>query len=101
MTISKRFYNTIQVLSIMKSKLSKQEIQNKIKEIFSNNPSPKQIKKAKTLASSKNIKLTNYKKKFCKKCLTFFHSKNHETRIKKPLKIIKCKSCDYISRYKL
>ena len=85
----------------MKSKLSKQEIQNKIKEIFSNNPSPKQIKKAKTLASSKNIKLTNYKKKFCKKCLTFFHSKNHETRIKKPLKIIKCKSCDYISRYRL
>lgn len=85
----------------MKSKLSKQEIQNKIKEIFSNSPSPKQIKKAKTLASSKNLKLTNYKKKFCKKCLIYFNFKNHQVRIKKHLKIIKCKSCDYISRYKL
>ncbi len=84
----------------MKTKLSKQEIQEKIKEIFSNNPSPKEIKKAKTLASSKNIKLTQYKKKFCKKCLTYFNSTNHETRIKKPLKIIKCKSCGNISRYK-
>ncbi len=101
MTISKRFYNTTSILLTMKSKLSKQEIQNKIKEIFSNNPSPKQIKKAKTLASSKNIKLTNYKKRFCKKCLTLFNSSNHETRIKKPLKIIKCKSCGSISRYKL
>ena len=85
----------------MKTKLSKEEIQNSIKDIFSNNPSPKEIKKVKTLASSKNIKLTHYKKKFCKKCLTYFNSDNHKIRIKKPLKIIKCKSCGNISRYKL
>lgn len=85
----------------MKTKLSKEEIQKQIKTIFSNNPSPKEIKKAKTLASSKNIKLTSYKKKFCKSCLTFFNSTNHQTRIKKPLKIIKCKSCGNISRYKM
>jgi len=85
----------------MKSKISRDETLNKIKEIFSNNPSSKDIKKAKTLASSKNIKLTNYKKKFCKKCLTYFNSTNHEIRIKKPLKIIRCKYCRNISRYRL
>lgn len=85
----------------MKTKLSKQEIQEKIKEIFSNNPSPKDIKKAKTLASSKNIKLTSYKKKFCKKCLTYFNSTNHQVRIKNPNKIITCLNCDNISRYKM
>lgn len=85
----------------MRTKLSREETQNKIKEIFSNNPSPKDIRKAKTLASSKNIKLTQYRKKFCKKCLIYFNSDNHEIRIKKPLKIIRCKSCGNISRYKL
>ena len=84
-----------------KEKLSKLETEHKIKEIFSNNPSPKQIKKAKTLAMSKNIKLGKLRKKFCKKCYTFFNSKNSEIRIKKPLKIIKCKECGYVGRYKI
>jgi len=85
----------------MKSRLSKEETLNRIKEVFSNNPTPKEIKKVKTLASSRNIKLANYKKKFCKKCLALFNSENHEVRIKKPLKIIRCKSCGNISRYKI
>jgi RNase P subunit RPR2 len=85
----------------MKSKLSRKETQSKILAIFSNSPPPKDIKKAKNLALSKNIKLTNYKKKFCKRCLTYFNSTNHQVRIKKPHKIIKCKSCGNISRYKL
>ncbi len=82
-----------------KEKFSKQEIQDKIKEIFKNNPSPKEIKKAKRLAMSKNIKLKELRKKFCKKCYSFFNSKNSEIRIKKSLKIIKCKTCGYVSRY--
>ena len=85
----------------MKSKLSREETKKQISSIFSKNPSPKDIKKAKTLASSKNTKLTNYKKKFCKECLTYFNSTNSQIRIKKPLKIIKCRSCGNISRYKL
>lgn len=84
-----------------KEKLSKSEIEQKIKEIFESNPSPKEIKKAKTLAMSKNIKLGNIRKSFCKKCYSLFNSKNSEIRIKKPLKIIKCKECGYVSRYKL
>ena len=81
-----------------KEKFSKQEIQIKIKEIFKNNPSPKEIKKAKRLAMSKNIKLKELRKKFCKKCYALF-PQNAEIRIKKSLKIIKCKTCGYVSRY--
>lgn len=84
-----------------KNKPSKELIIEKIKEIFSNKPSQKDIKKAKRLAMSKNIKLTNYKKKFCNKCLTYFQQSNYETRIKKPFLTIKCKACNHISRYKL
>lgn len=82
-------------------KLSKKEAQEKINEIFSGKPSSREIKKAKRIAMSKNIKLRNLRKKFCKKCYTFFDSKNSRIRIKKGMKIIKCKNCDYISRYKL
>ena len=83
-------------------KLSKQEVQQQIQKIFSlKTPTQEQIKKAKKLASSKNIKLGNLKRKFCKKCFTFFTTNNSKIRIKKPFKIIKCKHCNYISRYKL
>jgi len=85
----------------MKNKFSRQETEKKIKEIFSNNPNPKMIKKAKRLAMSKNIKLKDLRKKICKKCYSFFNSNNCQIRIKKGLKIIKCKTCGNISRYKL
>jgi len=82
-------------------KLSKKEAQEQIKHIFESKPTPKDIKKAKLIAMSKNIKLGPLKKKFCKKCYTLFNSTNSETRVKKPLKIIKCKECNNISKYKL
>jgi len=85
----------------MKIKLSKKQVEQEIKKIFANNPTQTQIKKTKTLAMSKSIKLGDLRKKFCKNCLTFFTPNNSEVRIKKPLKIIKCKTCKYISRYKL
>ena len=82
-------------------KLSKKEIQNQIKDVFLNNPSPREIKKTKQLAMSKNIKLGSLKKKFCKKCFTLFDSSNYSIKIKKPLKIIICKNCGYVSRFKM
>jgi len=84
----------------MKLTLSRQETKKKINEIFSNNPSPNEIKKAKKLAMSRNIKLGRLRKKFCKKCYSLFNSSNSKTRIKNGFKIIKCK-CGYVSRYKL
>ncbi len=83
-------------------KLSKQEILNEINKIFSKSlPTSKEIKKAKKLAMSKNIKLGEKRKLFCKKCFTYFTSENSEIRIKKQMKIIKCKMCGYVSRWKM
>ena len=81
--------------------LSKQEIQEKIKEVFSGSPSKQEIKKIKLLAQSKNIKLKEYRKKFCKKCLAYFNPNNSEIRIKKGYRVIRCKECGFVSRYKL
>jgi len=81
-------------------KTQKQELEEQINLTFKNNPSQKQIKKAKKLAMSKNIKLGKFKKKFCKKCFTFFTSNNSEVRIKKPYKAVRCNECGYVSRYK-
>lgn len=83
----------------MKTEMSKKEIENYIHEIFSGNPSPKEIKKAKKLAMSKNIKLGKFKRKFCKKCYSLFGSKNSEIRIKKGFKIIKCKKCGNVNKW--
>lgn len=84
----------------MKSNLSKQEIQDKIEEVFSKNASKEEIRKIKKLASSKNIKIRDYRKKFCKKCYSLFNGSNCKIRIKKGFKTIKC-SCGNVSRYKL
>ncbi len=85
----------------MKNKSSKQEIEREIKELFENNPSQKNIKKVKRLAMSKNIKLGGLRKKFCKKCYLLFNVNNSKIKIKKGMKIIKCKNCRHVSRYKL
>ena len=84
----------------MKSHLSKQEINEYIKNVFSKQSSKEEIKKAKKLAMARNIKLGDLRKKFCKKCYSMFNSKNSEIRIKKGFKTIKCK-CGYVGRYKI
>ncbi|MDP2925260.1 MAG: hypothetical protein Q8N99_02715 [Nanoarchaeota archaeon] len=84
-----------------KQNLSREEIQEKIKDVFSNFPNEKEIKNIKKLAMSKNIKLGDYKKKFCKKCCSFFNAVNSEIRIKKGFRVIQCKECGYRNRYKL
>ena len=87
---------------IMKDKLTKQEIEDKIKQVFeSNNLTEKDIKKIKKLAASKNIKLKELRKRFCRKCYSLFNSKNSEIRIKNKFKIIKCKKCGCVNRWKL
>ena len=85
-----------------KNKLSKSEIEQKIKDVFSKeNPPKEDIRKIKKLAMSKNIRLSDYKKKFCKKCLSYFNPNNSEIRIKKGFKTVKCKECDNVSRWRM
>ncbi len=84
-------------------KLSRQETEEQIKNIFKSEEisTPKQIKEIKKLAMSENIKLRGLRKKFCKKCLTFFTPNNSEIRIKNGFKMVRCKSCGYVGKYKL
>jgi RNase P subunit RPR2 len=82
-------------------KLNKLEIEKEIKQVFSKNQNQKDIKKIKKLAMSKNLKLGSLRKKFCKKCYCFFDSKNSQTRIKKGFKTIKCKKCNYVSKWRV
>lgn len=85
----------------MVKKLRKEYIISVINSIFSKNSSKKEIKKTKKLAMSKNIKLGILRKIFCKKCSTCFTQATSEIRIKKPFKIIKCKNCGYVNRWKM
>ena len=82
-------------------KTSKTENEKKILGFFSDikNKTPKEIKKIKKLAMSHNIKLKEFRKKFCKKCLSPY--KNPKIRIKNKIKSITCENCGYISRYKI
>lgn len=81
-------------------KISKQEIISEVEKIFTSNPSPEMLKKAKHLLMSKKIKIGGLRKKFCKKCNSLFDS-NTQIRIKRKHKVLKCSKCGYITRYKL
>jgi len=81
-------------------KISKIEAEKEIKEFFEDieNKSPRDIKKIKKLAMSQNIKLGDFRKKFCKKCYSPLKGK---TRIKNKIKSVTCKNCGYINRWKI
>jgi len=83
-------------------KLPKLEAKKQISEFFFNikDKSPKEIKKIKGLAMGNNIPLREQRKKFCKKCLTPY-SGEEKIRIKKGKKVIVCKKCGYVSRWRI
>jgi len=81
--------------------LSKKEAEDYIKKSFNQDLSKEKLKKLKLLAMSRNIKIGGMKKRFCKNCFSVFTIKNSEIRIKLPYKMIKCKDCGHIARYKL
>jgi predicted Zn finger-like uncharacterized protein len=85
----------------VKSKKSRQEIEEEIKHLLLNNPLPNKIKKLKKLAMSKNVKLGKFKRLFCKKCYSLFNSKNSEIRIRDNFKMVKCKNCNKIHRWRI
>ena len=83
------------------NKYDKREIINYINLEISKSPSKEKLKKLKTLAMSRNIKIGALRKRFCKKCYTLFNSENSEIRINQRFKKTKCKTCGYIMRYKI
>ena len=84
----------------MKEKISKKDANRKIEEFFEKEIfDANEIIKIKKLAMKFNIKLGNYRKRFCKKC--FSDLKSDGVKIKKGVKTVKCKSCGFISRWKI
>ncbi|GAI12484.1 unnamed protein product, partial [marine sediment metagenome] len=55
----------------MKNKISKSDAKKQIQEFFSNikDKTPREVRKIKRFAMSKNIPLKDLRKTFCKKCL--------------------------------
>jgi RNase P subunit RPR2 len=82
-------------------KLSKKESEEEVKNFFKNikNKNPKEVKKIVKIAMSHNIKLGQFKKTFCKKCLTPY--RNPKIRIKGSIKSVRCENCEHISRWKI
>ena len=81
-------------------KFSKTEAEKEIKEFFSDtgNRTPKEIRKMKKLAMSHNIQLRELRKKFCKKC---YSPELKFKSIKNKIKIIECKKCGNLMRWKI
>lgn len=83
-------------------KISRLQTEKEIVSFFGENvkeKNAKQIKKIKTLAMSNNIPLKEFRKQFCKKCLTPY--KSPKILIKNKIKSVTCENCGYISRWKL
>ena len=82
-------------------KSSKTEIKKQIEDFFLNiqKKTPKEIRKIKRLAMSKNIPLKEKRKLFCKKCYAPY--KNPKIRVKNKIKSVVCSNCGYISRWKV
>ncbi|MEK6825639.1 MAG: hypothetical protein AABY00_02525 [Nanoarchaeota archaeon] len=80
----------------MRKNSSKIEAQKKIDVFFKKNSwTPGDLKKIKRLAMKYRIKLKDYKRLFCKKCLLPLRGK---IRITKKYKNIACANCDSINR---
>ena len=82
-------------------KLSKTEARQEVEEFFKNirDKTPKEIKKIKKFAMNYNLPLKGKRKLFCKKC---FHPLGEsKVRIKKGMKIIECRTCGHVGRWKI
>lgn len=84
----------------MKTKISKLEAKEKIENFFEQDKiEAKYVKKIKRLAMKFHIRLGNYKRRFCKKCLSDLRDGN--IRINKSWKNVKCKKCNYVNKWKI
>lgn len=85
----------------MKKKLSRKEAQEKIDGFFrqSEELDPKDVRKIKRLAMAYNIKLGDYRKRFCKKCLSDL--RKGKIRVTKNFRSVECAVCGARNRFKI
>jgi RNase P subunit RPR2 len=83
----------------MKTNITKTEAKDKISKFFQINEfTPEQLKKIKSLAMKFNIKLGDYRKSFCRKCLNPLAGK---LSISKTHKTIICRHCGYKNKIRI
>ena len=83
----------------MKIKINKTEVKKKIEEFFKRKDfAPEQLKKVKRIAMKFNIKLGDYRKSFCKKCLNPLSGK---ISITKTHKTIVCNHCSFRNKVRI
>lgn len=83
----------------MKLKINKTEVKKKIDEFFKQKDfTPEQLKKVKRIAMKFNIKLGEYRKSFCKKCL---YPLTGKISLSKTHKTLACKHCGFRNKFRL
>ena len=83
----------------MKNDISRTEAKKLIEMFFSrNNFTSEEVRKIKKLGMKFNIKLSEYRKKFCKKCLAKLNGK---IRIGRIYKNVECEKCGYKNKFKM
>ena len=87
----------------MKTKLSKKETEERIKEFFSHisHKTPEEVKKIKALAMKQNIKLGDKRKLFCKKCLMPYSRSHSSINLRNGFLEVICGICKNKSRWKI
>lgn len=85
--------------ALMKTNITKTEAKEKISKFFqSNDFTPEQLKKIKRISMKFNIKLGDYRKLFCRKCLNSLAGK---LSISKTHKTIICGHCGYKNKIRI
>lgn len=80
-------------------KMSKKDVEKRIRDFFEKESFTSiEVKKIKRLAMKYNIKLGNYRRFYCKKCLSQLRGK---TRITKTHKTIECEKCRYKNKFRI
>ena len=83
----------------MKTKLTKSQAEEKIKEFFDKKSFlAEEVKRIKRLSMKFNIKLKTNRKQFCKSCLSQLKGK---TRISKTHKTVECEKCRYKNKFSI
>ena len=83
----------------MKSRLSKTEAKEKIDSFFKRDKfTSEEMRKIKRLAMKYKIKLGNYRKLFCKKCLSKLNGK---VKINRGYKTVEWAYCNYKNKFRI
>jgi RNase P subunit RPR2 len=80
-------------------KISRKEAQQTIEKFFEKDSfTSEELKKIKKIAMSQRIKLTDYRKMFCQKCLSQLKGR---IRVTGTHKTVECESCGYKNKVRI